>query len=375
MAPKPASICRQPFRKSADADNCTVDLKAVNRAARECDEEIAILRDRLAARLNRRDELRVRASHYRSILSPIRRLPKELLIEIFSGCLTDYFRTVEVGTYGWLNEPSKLPIMRLLRVCSHWCHIILSTGSLWSQFQCRVDDTFENGGIGWACLEMHLERSQDCPLSFLIWGDAILPAHSLLHRLLQETRRWRHVSFSCDAISLRSWGNSLATLPCLRMLHIESTNILDDGEEVSSIEFPSNSLLYLDISPTILHRVVVAFKHLRYLGLSHYSSTAQLFECLCNATHVEFIEFWQGRGRDDEDDFNYTEFRENSGSRKTLGLQAMTLFISSFVCQGALLNLLSTCFHMPHLHTFKLGKSSGPSSAPGDILDPIVIER
>ncbi|KAF9023591.1 hypothetical protein BDZ89DRAFT_923598, partial [Hymenopellis radicata] len=110
---------------------CGLELEAVNLAARKCDEEIIILRKLLSAQINKRHQLHERSVHYHSIMSPIRRLPKEILIELFSRCLKDYFRLCAVGTYGLLNEPAELPIMTLLRVCSHWRSIILATPALW----------------------------------------------------------------------------------------------------------------------------------------------------------------------------------------------------------------------------------------------------
>ncbi len=168
---------------TAYVSQCALDLIAVNAAVRRCDEDIVILRDLLTSHQNTRKQLQERAAQYHSIMSPIRRLPKELLVKIFSHCIFDYFRLGrQLGDQGIINDPSTLPIFTLLCVCSKWRSVILSTGALWAQFECKLDSATQSGGIGSKCLEMHLERSGDAPLSFLAHGEALLPSHTLICR-------------------------------------------------------------------------------------------------------------------------------------------------------------------------------------------------
>ncbi|KAF9023590.1 hypothetical protein BDZ89DRAFT_1069756 [Hymenopellis radicata] len=345
---------------TACVSRCSLDLVAVNAAVRRCDEEIVILRNLLMTHQNTRKQLQERAAQYRSVMSPIRRLPKELLVKIFSHSITDYFRVGRFGDDGLINEPSTLPIFILLSVCSKWRTVILSTGALWAQFQCKVTKAVERGGIGFKCLEMHLERSRDAALSFCIVGDSILPGHPLFRRLLEEKRRWKHVALQCKEIALRGWDLPPHSFPCLSRFEVDSTVILDEDENdvVPQLSFATDRLRFLDVSPTLLGQASFCFDKLTSLVVSHYTASATVARCLfacSSAVYLEYIEFWQGSGDDDEDDFDYKAFHEGGSVRKTLNVKAMTMVVAP-ESRGVLLKLLSTCFSLPDLHTFKLGK-------------------
>ncbi len=343
---------------TACASQCALDLVAVNAAVRRCDEEIVILRNLLMCHQNTRKQLQERAAQYRSIMSPIRRLPKELLVKIFSHCILDYFRFGRyLGDEGVINDPSTLPIFTLLRVCSKWRSVILSTGALWAQFECKLDSAMHSGGIGLKCLEMHLERSGDAPLSFLVHGKALLPSHMLIRRLLQEKQRWMYVSFECKQISMQGWDIPPGSFPCLRRFDLASSTVIDEAQDATIlIDFSTQSMRYLYISPRILMHAIFPFNNLTTLVISNYRSSALVAKCLfegCTAKNLEELEIWQGRGSDDDDDDDEFDYGSLT-SRMTLNIKALTIILTNNGSQGVILELLSACFCLPRLHSFKL---------------------
>lgn len=68
----------------------------------------------------------------RSAVAPVRRLPVELLVEVFILCLPD-------GKY-IIPRPTSAPLL-LTQVCSSWRDIALSVPALWSSIQIDMDST------------------------------------------------------------------------------------------------------------------------------------------------------------------------------------------------------------------------------------------
>ncbi|KDQ65169.1 hypothetical protein JAAARDRAFT_116648, partial [Jaapia argillacea MUCL 33604] len=67
--------------------------------------------------LQRREaEIRMRSHHIKSLLSPIRRLPPEVLSKVFLMCM---------------DEVAEIQILRLTEVCLHWREVALSSPTLW----------------------------------------------------------------------------------------------------------------------------------------------------------------------------------------------------------------------------------------------------
>ncbi|KAF9054571.1 hypothetical protein BJ165DRAFT_1338413, partial [Panaeolus papilionaceus] len=93
------------------------------------DTEIDELRKRLKGVQSRRNALRASLSHYYVVMSPIRRLPDDVLQEIFVHTLHD---NVQPGFYPWLEGYKNSPIV-LTRVCRRWRYLASETHSLWNK--------------------------------------------------------------------------------------------------------------------------------------------------------------------------------------------------------------------------------------------------
>jgi F-box-like len=124
-----------------------------------------------------------------TLLSPVRRLPSELLGEIFCYCLPQNYD--EEGAHKAVMLPS--------HVCKHWRDVALSTPTLWTNIVLRVtDETFESQA---ALVTAWFSRSGDLPLSFTLEGqENVLP---ILAFLLQYCSRWQHINFTVPSNTLR----------------------------------------------------------------------------------------------------------------------------------------------------------------------------
>ncbi|KAF9263882.1 hypothetical protein L218DRAFT_841500, partial [Marasmius fiardii PR-910] len=113
------------------------DLKAYQ-------DEINGLKTRLIVLETRRDSLKEVIGNYRSLLSPIRRMPSEILTRIFSLCC---------GTNDITHEKPPV-VMVLARVCGYWRKIVLTAPHLWSSMTFRLGT--------W----MNLQDDQESPQKF-----------------------------------------------------------------------------------------------------------------------------------------------------------------------------------------------------------------
>ncbi|KAJ8095160.1 hypothetical protein PM082_010382 [Marasmius tenuissimus] len=180
------------FRKAiTDSDAHTVSQFLLNteRELRSCDAEINRLRIAIQSLENRKKGLKNTVERYRSLMSPIRRLPAELLAHIFSFACTQNF----------INIKNRPPAVDLSIVCGQWRDVALSTAGLWSSLNPyfpgwqgrfpalrRVVLTFmERSGVH--PLSLHLDFS-------CIGSDTETEISSILDILARSRGPWRDVT-------------------------------------------------------------------------------------------------------------------------------------------------------------------------------------
>ncbi|PPR01674.1 hypothetical protein CVT24_001503 [Panaeolus cyanescens] len=204
---------------------------------------IDVLNLTLSALQKQRRRLDHEISSYKSVLSPIRRLPDDMLSEIFLHTLPSTRHPLPV-----LTEPPLL----LTTVCKKWKRIAEATPRLWSKLHivcpsgpnsATVDEDFKLLVYQYTTgVKRWLELSHDTPLALFLSLDApyggsmYYPDHhfhplaeELLHFIIQQSPRWSTLELSCTVPTLRlmyrliSASGMHPTLPALRRLrfHIE----------------------------------------------------------------------------------------------------------------------------------------------------------
>ncbi|KAG7091535.1 hypothetical protein E1B28_010564 [Marasmius oreades] len=198
-------------------------------------------------------------TRYRSLQSPIRKLPPETLRRIF-------------GIAAGPNQCGRpchgrgTSIFRLSSVCTRWREVALNSPELWANISIYMD----LGAI--RPLELCLRRSQQHPLSLQLdpgWdrAQAGTPISELFRLLLEHSRRWQHLDvrtvdfFAFDGIGempllqsvkccpfageIMPFGNA----PNLRQLQILQ-EFHDVGEPVDLTSLPWSTLRHLDLVDT-----------------------------------------------------------------------------------------------------------------------------
>ncbi|KAJ7141734.1 hypothetical protein C8R43DRAFT_587413 [Mycena crocata] len=219
-------------------------LSALSDELWEYDLEIA----RLTAKLTRMQADRaVLQAHYTDccgLFAPIRRLPAEILLEIFRLCWSsfkDASDNLDMRDYPKATDLSLLansPVLALSQVCARWHSIAMSAGILW--------DTIELDESIWAppsrtetimdLLRAALTRGGECPLRVIVYGANPPPA---LELLAQHSERWRKAEFICPLPVLKNLSGLKGRFPVLHTL------------EVSSWASPQEQLDLFEVAPSL----------------------------------------------------------------------------------------------------------------------------
>ncbi|KAF9028341.1 hypothetical protein BDZ89DRAFT_1066152 [Hymenopellis radicata] len=165
----------------------------------DVDSRLEELRAEMLGMTAERNRWQETVDHCRGALSPLRRLPSEVLGEMFQIFCSQTDNIVDILDGPWL----------LSHVCSLWRRIVLSTPSLWTHiavcnsFQPRASHAYPYASP--ALLDAALSHSNDLPLNVYFKNDADPTKLSeeflydrlylLLGSLMRVAERWQHCSF------------------------------------------------------------------------------------------------------------------------------------------------------------------------------------
>jgi hypothetical protein len=185
----------------------------------------------LEAKLNEFKDERRRVQRHRDIhyaaLSPMRRLPLEVISHIFILCLPE-------GWHRWLHRPHRAPLL-LMQVDRHWRIAALRTPRLWTSLVLHLDELSSSESKErnqehleemWA--KRWFERSSGCGLSIRLISSANckMATHPIIDVLVPHARRIEELSVSLSS------GLYSALEPlrgCLSSLRDLSVLGLDEG--------------------------------------------------------------------------------------------------------------------------------------------------
>ncbi|KAJ7453200.1 hypothetical protein FB451DRAFT_1565745 [Mycena latifolia] len=160
------------------------------------DIEIQRLQQTLQALLADRLKLKTYIDGCRSALSPVRRLPPELLCEIFSYSQSLAEDEEDDSEEHEMKNLTKWNMLLLSHVCTQWRTLVLETPKFWSDILVDGYCWPENPTRPLHLLRTSLERGACHPLTLSMdlsdLPDAI--AHSTLDLVMEHCERWQSVS-------------------------------------------------------------------------------------------------------------------------------------------------------------------------------------
>ncbi|KAF5358744.1 hypothetical protein D9757_012248 [Collybiopsis confluens] len=242
-----------------------------------CDQAISDL-DKQLAKLKkcRRDILRKRIAPRQSLLSPIRRLPPEILILIFTNL---DLLVAHNYLFFWQNRLES-EIFALTWVCTQWRELVLSQSQLWARFKVElalfheIPTQFLNFAI--ECFKV---RSGTAQVSFTLVGYSDTPfTLPILDVIPRAVERWKAARFEAatakkfvEFLLERYFGPGVTTFP-----YLESFALLANEAEKSKVFELIRSLRHCP--------------RLRHLSVSHLDPSVT-FTVMTNLTSLELRDF------------------------------------------------------------------------------------
>ncbi|KAJ7088220.1 hypothetical protein C8R43DRAFT_1244806 [Mycena crocata] len=187
-----------------------------------------------------------------SVFSPIRRLPTEILIEIFALCapeVVEYYRwghsSHSVSTN--LERAAQSHLLRLSQVSSSWRTTVISTASLWTNIEVDyspMSSDFQTF-ITFKALEISLERSANCPLTIAVHASHPA-ARPILELLAKHSERWHSADIWIDNRFIASLRGVTGRLPLLRHLQLggfalKDVDIFEDAPNLTRLKLANVS--------------------------------------------------------------------------------------------------------------------------------------
>lgn len=150
----------------------------------------------------------------RATITPIRKVPTELLTEIFTFSLL-----ADVRYYRRPSLQVRETVLRLSQVCAFWRQVALHTPHLWRAFfdiDAGMSRKFSDGYV--AMMQTFLSRSAPLPIPIRIRCDAP-GTEAVVKSLLPSANRWESLEFACQTLSCLSYlrPGSLGTLTALHL--------------------------------------------------------------------------------------------------------------------------------------------------------------
>ncbi|KAJ7785670.1 hypothetical protein B0H16DRAFT_1506 [Mycena metata] len=272
-------------------------LKGIN-------DKIAELQKTVDELTRERDSVSTYVEAHKALLSPLRRLPLDIIQEIFVACLPTHRNCVMSAV--------EAPIL-LGRICSLWRTVSLSTPRLWARLHVAEPGgpRKEKYAQRLAITQAWLERSARCPLSISLWGTDDHPPglpdpiNPFLEVLVSSAPRWQHI-----VLTITSWAQSLDTVsrltehdvPMLESLEIRQTQRPTPSSQQPSfglLRGPKISSVALTTADTRLLVLPMQWENLTSLrlinsGSDHFTSDAALkvlSQCICLRTcHLRLVE-------------------------------------------------------------------------------------
>lgn len=224
------NMCTALSPRAGPSASASTPLAHTERQIAQLNAEVARAQRRLAHLLGQRDDMQSSLTHLRTTsITPINRLPAELLSEVFLHCLPDD---------GDARPTAREAPVVLTQICAQWREVALSTPQLWSSLTIHLpinisgqQPSSQNIEIGIrAMLGEWLPRAGQCGLSLTLNCPRldVSTTNALVDCLFATSRQWQRLDLTIpDALLARILALPPTDLPSLEALTIRRASLLD----------------------------------------------------------------------------------------------------------------------------------------------------
>ncbi|KAJ7589827.1 hypothetical protein C8J56DRAFT_936304 [Mycena floridula] len=238
----------------------------------DLDNQIATARWNLEQLVQKQMLVGQEVEQYQSVLHPVRRLPDELLSEIFLSFIDENLEDEDLEEETSLDAGSTLWIIP--RVCSRWRSLALSLSRLWSTVRIAPEDFDIDQAPFILGIQLHRAASHQLSIS-VFTRDPVDYGNSVLQTLFPTSPRWKDLliigpsSFYAVFSSLRGFLPSIQTLH-LWMLSTEFDThfVVPADNALVAYEFTPN-LKHIHGNPYLLSKFILPFSNLVIYDCDH----------------------------------------------------------------------------------------------------------
>ncbi|ESK91775.1 hypothetical protein Moror_10604 [Moniliophthora roreri MCA 2997] len=257
-------------------------LEANEKALQNVEEEIARIEEYLDKLDAKRSDLLTYVRNQKILLNPVRRIPEDIWVQVFSFCVRPSSATwMEEAQFQDSLEMTSSP-WAISHVCSKWRGIAISLSSLWCNIQISLyHSTPSFGGLA-MLLALHIRRSGSKPLSVHIdmWASHLAMGHSLLGVVAMYSERWKFLRIDRVEISYLQQCFSVIkpTFPMLHTLILQHVHMAGEEQDTNAWDIfqgaPALRFLSLDHYPENPSRLLVPYSQLTTI---HFNLTTSDF--------------------------------------------------------------------------------------------------
>ncbi|KAJ7501001.1 hypothetical protein B0H11DRAFT_2224846 [Mycena galericulata] len=225
------------------------EMDQLRRSLRSTAPASLLIYDLLREILNRMVSERAVLAEYsdgcRSLLAPVRRLPTEVLVEIFALCRPEskpaYITWGSTSLATTMERAAQSYLLQLSQVCSSWYTTVMGTPSLWANIDAFCTSmTTSQEELFRDLLNLSIQRSVDFSLSISIYT-CFGNCASALQLLAQNSSRWRRADIWIDDSSFQIFAVAKANLPLLEYLslggmRLQTLDIFEDAPRLTKIK-------------------------------------------------------------------------------------------------------------------------------------------
>ncbi|KAF7358720.1 F-box domain-containing protein [Mycena sanguinolenta] len=226
---------------SPPPSNLSSTISVLSKELQKYDDKISQLKDELSRLESHRSALDAYHRDCRSLLAPIRRLPPEILGDIFQLCRSsepNFSRSSNRIDCG-IAHIAQESMLRVSQVCILWHTIIMGTPSLWNTISLHVSAVWgipQRTQVTIGLIKVAFERSGTLPLDVRLDG---VRHGDVLELVASQSARWESAKISCNSSELGYLTAAKGNLPLLRSLELDTRGIeaqdLDFLESVPSL--------------------------------------------------------------------------------------------------------------------------------------------
>lgn len=270
---------------------------------------------RITAGNNDVGPLETRIQVHRSLLSPIRRLPPEILSQIFEDAAYNYYSYIRLRH--WTN-PHNLPMFQFTTVSYLWRQVAISTPFLWNYLNMDLD-AIDDRVV--RIIDTMLQRSGNAPLRLYItcerWMMSVAPdyqprrpqpermkaiecATAVMRLLLAHSERWRTVTLSIPDYLVPIIAEANCQFPRLVGVTIEANSPRRFASSCT-LDLFQNAISLVSASlnsctPSVIGLPLQGLRQL-YLSISsEVEDMAELHRVLTEATSLDLLSLTRGHG-------------------------------------------------------------------------------